>query len=296
MLPHEHRLRTRHDITSAIRRGRRRTSTLLVVHIAFGDRPGPARAAFAVSSAIGNSVVRHRLTRQLRAALTPLLLRLPLGTDVVVRALPPARGAGYPDLVASLEHCLHHDLVTQEDLIAPEVKDEPPSTPTEARESVAPQPESTLLTGAETPAETPVAPTTPAAPRSGISRLLYLFGTPLRLLLIGLVTVYRQVISPVLPPTCRYHPSCSAYALESLQVHGAAKGVVLAGWRLGRCNPFSKGGLDPVPERGSWRPDIHPDGTPRADAAHPDGAVHPARAVGWPDNRGALTPARSPEA
>ena len=280
MLPHEHRLRTRHDITSAMRRGRRRTSTRLIVHIAFGDRPGPARAAFAVSSAIGNSVVRHRLTRQLRAALTPLLPRLPQGTDIVIRALPAARGASYTELVDDLEHCLHRDLVT------PEVQVEPTSPPHETLESVVPQQQSTP--GTATAAAAP--------PRSGISRLLYLLGTPLRLLLIGLVTVYRQVISPVLPPTCRYHPSCSAYALESLQVHGAAKGVVLAGWRLGRCNPFSKGGLDPVPERGSWRPDINPDGTPRADATHPDGAQHPARAVGWPDNRGALTPARSPEA
>lgn len=283
MLPHEYRLRTRHDITSAMRRGRRRTSTRLVVHIAFGDRPGPARAAFAVSSAIGNSVVRHRLTRQLRAALTPLLPRLPQGTDVVIRALPAARGASYPDLVADLEHCL------QQDLITPEVRAEPTPPPTETLKSVVPQPESAAA------AENGMGTGT-AAPRSGASRLLFLLGTPLRLLLIGLVTVYRQVISPVLPPTCRYHPSCSAYALESLQVHGAAKGVVLAGWRLGRCNPFSKGGLDPVPERGSWRPDINPDGTPRTEAAHPDGAQHPARAVGWSDNRGALTPARSPEA
>ncbi len=136
MLPHEYRLRTRHDITSAMRRGRRRTSTRLVVHIAFGDRPGPARAAFAVSSAIGNSVVRHRLTRQLRAALTPLLPRLPQGTDVVIRALPAARGASYPDLVADLEHCL------QQDLITPEVRAEPTPPPTETLKSVVPQPES----------------------------------------------------------------------------------------------------------------------------------------------------------
>ncbi len=277
MLPHDNRLRTRHDITSAMRRGRRRSSNCLVVHIGPSDRPGPARAAFAVSSAIGNSVVRHRLTRQLRAALTPLLPDLPDGTDLVVRALPAARGAAYADLVADLEHCLRHELSPQEP--SPDVS--------HPLESVAPQRESTE--------ETPP-PRSAADPRTGISRVLFILGSPLRWLLIGLVTVYRKVISPVLPPTCRYHPSCSAYALESLQVHGAGKGFVLAAWRLGRCNPFSKGGLDPVPERGSWRPDIHPDGTPRPTTADPDGAAPTARAVGWPDNRGALAHARSPEA
>ena len=85
----------------------------------------------------------------------------------------------------------------------------------------------------------------------------------MRSLLLGLIWVYRHTISPILPPTCRYHPSCSAYGFEALQVHGAAKGTVLTAWRVLRCNPFTPGGLDPVPARGAWRPDIHPDGTPR---------------------------------
>lgn len=277
MLPQDNRLRTRHDITSAMRRGRRRSSSRLVVHIGPSDRRGPARAAFAVSSAIGNSVIRHRLTRQLRAALTPLLPRLPDGTDLVVRALPAARAAAYTDLVADLEHCLRHESNAQ----GPS-----PDVP-HPQESDAPQGESSEATP-------PSRPT--AAPRTGVSRVVFILASPLRWLLIGLVIAYRRVISPVLPPTCRYHPSCSAYALESLQVHGVGKGVVLAAWRLGRCNPFSKGGLDPVPERGSWRPAIHPDGTPRATTVDPDDAATTARAVGWPDNRGALAHARSPEA
>jgi putative membrane protein insertion efficiency factor len=93
--------------------------------------------------------------------------------------------------------------------------------------------------------------------------LAYWIGWPIRSLLLGLIWVYRHTISPILPPTCRYHPSCSAYGFEALQVHGAAKGTVLTTWRVLRCNPFTPGGLDPVPTRGAWRPDIHPDGTPR---------------------------------
>jgi uncharacterized protein len=57
---------------------------------------------------------------------------------------------------------------------------------------------------------------------------------------------YRRFISPLLPPRCKYHPSCSAYAVEAIESYGILRGVVLAGWRLLRCNPFSHGGYDPV--------------------------------------------------
>ena len=259
MLPREHRLSTKQDITSALRRGRRHGSPNLVVHIAPSATDHPARAAFAVSSAVGNSVVRHRITRQLRATTLPLLQRLPAGTDLVVRALPAAREASFAALAADLTRCLRDDLL--------------------------PEPESTS-TQPETP--TPAQPQAHVPPRTGISQALFILASPLRLLLIALVTIYRKVISPVLPPTCRYHPSCSAYALQSLQVHGVVKGVALSAWRLGRCNPFSKGGLDPVPPRGAWRPDIHPDGTPR----HPEHAAH---AVGLPDNPGTRLAACTPQ-
>jgi putative membrane protein insertion efficiency factor len=56
-----------------------------------------------------------------------------------------------------------------------------------------------------------------------------------------------RVLSRRLPPRCRFHPSCSAYALEALEVHGAARGTWMAVRRVGRCNPWHPGGLDPVP-------------------------------------------------
>ena len=68
-------------------------------------------------------------------------------------------------------------------------------------------------------------------------------------LLIGLVKVYQVTLSPLLGPTCRYYPSCSAYAVEALRVHGAIKGTWLAGRRLLRCHPWSPGGVDHVPPR-----------------------------------------------
>jgi putative membrane protein insertion efficiency factor len=68
-----------------------------------------------------------------------------------------------------------------------------------------------------------------------------------RHLLAGLVRGYQLVISPLLPPSCRFMPSCSQYALEAIVRHGAVKGTWLAARRLVRCHPFHPGGFDPVP-------------------------------------------------
>jgi putative membrane protein insertion efficiency factor len=65
--------------------------------------------------------------------------------------------------------------------------------------------------------------------------------------LLALVRGYRRGISPLFPPTCRFTPTCSAYALEAIEKHGAAKGSWLALRRILRCHPFHKGGYDPVP-------------------------------------------------
>jgi putative membrane protein insertion efficiency factor len=69
----------------------------------------------------------------------------------------------------------------------------------------------------------------------------------MRWLLIFLVRGYQVVISPLLPSTCRFYPSCSAYAVEALERHGAWKGTKLTVRRLARCHPFHPGGYDPVP-------------------------------------------------
>lgn len=68
-----------------------------------------------------------------------------------------------------------------------------------------------------------------------------------RWILMTLVRIYQLFISPLLPASCRYVPSCSAYALEALERHGAIKGGWLAVRRIARCHPFRPGGYDPVP-------------------------------------------------
>jgi uncharacterized protein len=65
--------------------------------------------------------------------------------------------------------------------------------------------------------------------------------------LAALIRGYQAIISPLLPPSCRFHPSCSQYALEAVTRHGAVRGGWLAARRLARCHPFHPGGYDPVP-------------------------------------------------
>lgn len=81
--------------------------------------------------------------------------------------------------------------------------------------------------------------------------------------LIAAVRAYQILLSPRLGARCRFHPSCSVYGLEALRVHGAFKGTLLAIGRVGRCHPWNKGGVNPIPEPGSWRSPVNPDGTPR---------------------------------
>ncbi len=78
---------------------------------------------------------------------------------------------------------------------------------------------------------------------------------PAARLVIGLLGVYRRWISPLFLPHCRFHPSCSAYAVEALRVHGLARGTGLAVLRLLKCAPWHPGGLDPVPPRRIRDPD-----------------------------------------
>ena len=69
----------------------------------------------------------------------------------------------------------------------------------------------------------------------------------MRLVLVAVVRGYQMILSPLLPAACRYYPSCSAYAIEALERHGALRGTWLAMRRIARCNPFRPGGFDPVP-------------------------------------------------
>lgn len=66
-------------------------------------------------------------------------------------------------------------------------------------------------------------------------------------LLAGVFRAYKRLVSPCMPPACRFHPTCSEYAAQAVEIHGALTGCALAAGRLLRCNPWSAGGIDPVP-------------------------------------------------
>jgi uncharacterized protein len=86
-------------------------------------------------------------------------------------------------------------------------------------------------------------------------------------LLLAPIRAYQRWISPGFAPRCRYYPTCSAYAVESIRELGPLRGTILAGWRLLRCNPFSKGGVDEPADRRLFR------GTPTRSERHRHPAV-----------------------
>jgi putative membrane protein insertion efficiency factor len=84
-----------------------------------------------------------------------------------------------------------------------------------------------------------------------VRRAAWALGAPARWALIGLIHAYRAVFSGWLGGQCRFYPSCSHYGEEAVRIHGAIKGSALAAWRIARCGPFTRGGVDHVPPRRS---------------------------------------------
>jgi len=107
------------------------------------------------------------------------------------------------------------------------------------------------------------AETVPAGRPGPVARVLLL---PIRF--------YRRWISPALPPTCRFEPSCSAYAVEALTTHGALRGTWLTVWRLARCAPWGRAGYDPVPPSSSRQRTAAPTDADRDGTGTPTPARH----------------------
>ncbi len=78
----------------------------------------------------------------------------------------------------------------------------------------------------------------------------------MKAVVLSILRMYKRWVSPALPPACRYVPSCSEYAEQAVEMHGIARGGLLAAWRWLRCHPFAKGGVDTVPceHASGWRP------------------------------------------
>lgn len=94
--------------------------------------------------------------------------------------------------------------------------------------------------------------------------------------LLSLLAAYKRWISPSLPNACRFVPTCSEYAMQAVEQHGAARGSLLAGWRLLRCHPLAKAGYDPVPQSfGCTNIDCHPEPSGLVLAAESKGPYAP---------------------
>lgn len=107
----------------------------------------------------------------------------------------------------------------------------------------------------------------------------------MKYLLIGLLKVYRLLVSPLYGNVCRYYPSCSAYALRAVQVHGAVRGSAYAVRRLLRCHPWTPGGYDPVP----GTPEFAAEMRDRAESAATMAAGERVRPGGWKPGDSAAT-------
>jgi len=75
-----------------------------------------------------------------------------------------------------------------------------------------------------------------------------------RPLFLAPIRLYQRILSPLIPARCKYHPSCSEYAVQAIRQQGVTRGLVLAGWRLLRCNPWSLGGIDRVEDQRLFKP------------------------------------------
>jgi len=82
---------------------------------------------------------------------------------------------------------------------------------------------------------------------SHVHRVAWKAGAPARLALLGLIRLYRVTLSGWLGGQCRFYPTCSHYAEDAIRMHGAARGTLMAAWRIARCGPFTGGGVDHVP-------------------------------------------------
>ena len=79
------------------------------------------------------------------------------------------------------------------------------------------------------------------------------------------IRLYQRLVSPLIPPRCKYHPSCSEYAVQAIRQQGVMRGLVLAGWRLLRCNPWSLGGIDRAEDQTLFKSRTRPAVGPSAD-------------------------------
>ena len=188
-------LKKNYEFQNVYKNGKSYANKYLVMYIV-ENNTDRNRIGISVSKKVGNSVVRHRITRLIRESYRLHENIFNSGLDIVVLARNSASSISYEKIESALLHLakLHH-----------------------------------------------------------IIKFYFYFDwwsileIKMKKLLILFIKFYRKYISPIKSTKCPYFPTCSQYGLEAIEKYGALKGGILTFWRILRCNPFSKGGYDPVP-------------------------------------------------
>ncbi len=222
----ENRVRTRAEFLRVYRTCPPIKRRGVVVFVEKTDTPDtPTRLGITVTKkTIGKANKRNQLRRRVREIFRNALPALRPGHIVIVNLTNAALTMNYHQLRKSL-----FDAWTESGLFSAQ-------PPTE---------------DANTPAKTPAPDDAP----STCAKVMAVIESPFRLTMLGFIKLYRMTISPIMPPICRFYPSCSAYGLECLQTLPFHKALPLIIWRIIRCNPLCKGGYDPVPNGRHPMPD-----------------------------------------
>ena len=274
MLPAAARLRRRADFVATVRSGRRRGHGAVVVHLKLPENPqtadAPARVGFVVSRAVGTAVVRNRVRRRLQHVVRERYGELTPGTTLVVRALPHAADRSYAQLAEDFSVALRSALANRGRVRSDRQRNrrraetcDTAASDTATLHAAAPDAAVSGPTGqtnhgstgpedSQTPPDRTTTDSSSEADSRSATRTAGWSG-PARVMAAPIVA-YRRWVSPALPARCRFHPSCSAYAVEALATHGAVRGLLLTVRRLLRCHPFHPGGYDPVPPAQPGRP------------------------------------------